>query len=306
MSHNASFRQNLITSPSTQRETAKASSAEAIGLAALAALPDLLNKLDIKLRHDLILLSHVNSLGTKDLSGLHFFLDNFQRPIHSGIVIEGTTLGRLNHSCFGMVQAQVTCRVQQDPSSHWEQSESALILMHRIMRRILEIPLPQEPRTSLIIGSMRAGRTFNRPPDVARMRFEIRSEEPGRARAIRLQVEEILEEIGAATHSECSIKYSALRKPGGIPFSHPLVSKQRKILSELDITPILGPSYSDLSALILKEIPALTLGLSNSRHLNEPSESVDLPPLFKGMTQLIALLLEIDKTDNEFNESPSA
>ncbi len=291
--------QRVTVNVDSEAMTGMGLSDNTIGLAALAALPDLLDKLGIKLRHDLLLLSHVNSLGSKDLAGLHFFLDNYQGPIHSGIVVEGTTLGRLNHSCFGMVQAEITCKVQQDPNSRWEQSENAIILMHRILRKILEIPLPQEPRTSLIIGSIRSGRTFNRPPDTATLRFEIRSEEPGRARDVRLQIESILEELGAATHSECTIEYSALRKPGGIPFSHPFVTAHRKILSDLEITPVLGPSYSDLSALILKEIPAITLGLSTARHLNEPGETVDLPPLFTGLTQLIALILEIDQSNTE-------
>ena len=265
-----------------------------LGLAALASLPDLLQHLDIHLDSDLILLGHVNSLGANDLAGLRFFLENCQHPVHAGLVVEGISLGRLNHFCLGMVQAEISCTVHQEPGTRWEASENAIIILHRIIRRILEIPIPQEPRTSVILGSVRAGKTFNRPPESARLKLEIRSEMPGKAREIRLRIKEILDEISAETASECLISYPALRKPGGIPFSHPLVTSAREVMENLEIQPRLGPSYSDLSILISKNIPALTLGLTTAHKLNEWDESVDIDPYFTGIAQLISIIQRID------------
>ena len=265
-----------------------------IGLSTLASLPELLARFEIELDANLILLGHVKSLGSHDQAGLRFFLDNCPQPFHAGVVVEGISLGRLNHFCNGMVQAQISCRVHQDPSQRWEASENAIIILHRVIRRILEIPIPQEPRTSVIIGSVRAGKTFNRPPELARMRLEIRSEEPGRAREIRRRISEILEEISAETASECSITFPALRKPGGIPFSHPFVAAAREILTDLEVQPVLGPSYSDLSILIEREIPSLTVGLSTVSHLNEPGEQVEIEPIFTGLAQVLSLLQRMD------------
>jgi len=265
-----------------------------LGLAALASLPDLLQQLDVQLDSNLILLGHVNSLGANDLSGLRFFLDHCQHPIHAGLVVEGISLGRLNHFCLGMVQAEITCTVHQEPGTRWEASENAIIILHRIIRRILEIPIPQEPRTSVILGSVRAGKTFNRPPESARLQLEIRSEMPGKAREIRLRIKEILDEISAETASECLIHHPALRKPGGIPFSHPLVTAAREVMDNLDIKPRLGPSYSDLSILISNNIPSLTLGLTTAHKLNEWDESVDIEPYFIGIAQLISIIQRID------------
>lgn len=265
-----------------------------LGLATIASLPELLKKLGIQLDANIILLGHTNSLRSKDLKGLRFFLDNYPKPIHAGLVVEGITLGRLNHSCLGMVQADITCEVHQSPGTRWEASENAIIIMHRVIRRILEIPIPQEPRTSVIIGSVHAGKTFNRPPESARLRMEIRSEMPGKAREIRMRIKEILEEISAETASKCTVDYPALRKPGGIPFSHPLVTAARGVMEDLGVSPLLGPSYSDLSILISHKIPALTLGLTTSHKLNEADETVEIEPLFTGIAQLIALLQRID------------
>jgi acetylornithine deacetylase/succinyl-diaminopimelate desuccinylase-like protein len=265
-----------------------------LGLATIASLPELLKRLDIQLDANIILLGHTNSLRSKDLTGLRFFLKNFPKRIHAGVVVEGITLGRLNHFCLGMVQADITCEVHQSPGTRWEASENAIIIMHRVIRRILEIPLPQEPRTSVIIGSVHAGKTFNRPPESARLRLEIRSEMPGKAREIRMRIKEILEEISAETASKCTVDYPALRKPGGIPFSHPMVTAARNVMDELGIAPLLGPSYSDLSILISHKIPALTIGLTTVHKLNEADESVEIEPLFTGIAQLVSLLRKMD------------
>lgn len=266
-----------------------------IGLACLASIPELLHHLGIRLDANLILLGHVNSLGTRDLAGLRFFLDNLAKPIHAGLVLEGITLGRLNASCLGMVQADIRCRVNQEPGTRWEANENAIVVMHRIIRRILEIPVPQEPRTSVILGSIYAGKTFNRPPATARLRLEIRSEEPGKAREIRMRIQEIVQEISSATASEIDITYPALRKPGGIPFSHPLVTAARETMAALGVEPRTGPSYSDLSVLISHKIPALTLGLTNAERLNEPEERVEIEPYLTGIAQVIGLLGRMDQ-----------
>ena len=273
-----------------------------IGVAALASLPDLLKLLKLEFDDNILLLAHGQSLGSKDLAGLRFFLNNYSGTIDAGIVLEGITLGRLNHSCLGMVQADIHCHVHQEPGTRWEASENAIVIMHRIIRHILEIPLPQEPRTSVIIGSLQAGKTFNRPPETARLRLEIRSEEPGKAREIRMHIMQMLDEISAETASECSITFPALRQPGGIPFSHPIVTAAREIMDDLEIKPKLGPSYSDLSILINKDIPAVTLGLTTARNLNETDESVLINPLFTGLAQFISLLQRIDSSSTN---SPS-
>lgn len=269
-----------------------------IGLATLATIPDLLKKLGIQPEANMILLAHTKSQNSHDLAGLRFFLDNFQRPIHAGLVLEGITLGRLNHTCLGMVQADIICRVHQEPGTRWEAAENAMIIMHRIIRRILEIPIPQEPRTSVILGSLHAGKTFNRPPELARLKLEIRSEEPGKAREIRYQIADILDEISSETASDCSITFPALRKPGGIPFNHPLVIAAREVQDGLGLKTTTGPSYSDLSILIEHDIPALTLGLTTATNLNEADETVALPPLSTGLAQVLGILGKIDTLES--------
>ncbi|MEX1063573.1 MAG: M28 family peptidase, partial [Balneolaceae bacterium] len=56
-----------------------------LGSALLTSLPYILEKLGIRLRHNLVLLAGVKSLGRGDLQGIRFFLDNNPFDIFSAI-----------------------------------------------------------------------------------------------------------------------------------------------------------------------------------------------------------------------------
>ena len=67
----------------------------AIGLAAVVALPKLLKTLNIEFRDDLIFLANTKSLGRGNLDGARFFMETMKRPIRAGICVEGASQGRL-------------------------------------------------------------------------------------------------------------------------------------------------------------------------------------------------------------------
>lgn len=278
-----------------------------LGVAVLASLPDIVRRLGIRFRSDIVALASTRSLGDGDLEGLRFFLENYPNPIDAGLCVEGVHLGRLSYQCLGMVRAEITTRVLDEvTAATWDRTENAIVIMHRIIQRILEIPVPQEPRTQVILGSVRAGRTYNRVPGMARLKLEIRSEAPGKAREIRNRITDILDEITAETGTDNSVRFPALRKPGGITFNHPLVQCARRIMGEAGTQPAIGPSYGDLAALIAHQIPGLTIGLTEAENLNEPDESVMIEPIFNGVAQLLALLRDIDNGRAKSDDEPIA
>lgn len=277
-----------------------------LGLAALVSLPEILRCLDVTLDSDLVLLAQTQSLGRGDLGGIRFFLDHFQRPIVAGICLEGAQLGRLSYSCLGMNRNKIVCEVPSEPTQ-WQEtgSKSALVTMSEILRRLSTIPVPQNPRTTVIMGSMRAGTGYNSPPTRAALRFEVRSEQVGMARQIREQIEEIIDEVSAETGTVTSMDVLARRVPGGIPFSHPLVKATREIMRGLSLTPTFQPSVGDLAALIFKKIPSVTVGISHGLHIHEPNESVEIEPIFSGLAQLVGLLQFIDAHPGQMEPPPT-
>jgi len=267
----------------------------ALGVATLTTLPFLLRALDIKLQSNLVLLGASRSLGRGDLGGLRFFTDHVKIPIGAAVCLEGVQLGRLSYSSLGMNRCEL--KVSTPEKRNWGEwgLSGSIVFMNRILQRILSIETPEVPKTSIILGSINAGTSFNVPPKHATLRFEVRSEEPGMVTRIREQIEEFIEEIIAENHIEVSLEVLAQRRPGSIGFSHPYVRSARAIMKELGIEPTVAPSTSELSVLLDKGIPSMTLGITEGDNKHQFDETIKIDPIFNGLAQLISVLQSIDK-----------
>lgn len=265
-----------------------------LGLAVLSTLPTFLEKLDIELNHNLILMGATRSLGRGDLEGLRFFLSNFEQPIKAGVGIEGVELGRLSHTSIGMKRGEITCRVPEEYDWSRFGDASAILTLNEVINHINEIRLPQRPRTSIVMGSIEGGSSFNTTALKAKLQFEIRSESSGMVQDIHRSMEEIVTEVASQSGDTIHLDIFAQREPGGVSFSHPLIRHTRRIMDQLDIAPRPGPSTSELSAFIDKDIPAITLGLTHGDNIHETNESIEIKPIYTGIAQIIGTLLAID------------
>ena len=66
-------------------------------------------------------------------------------------------------------------------------------------------------------------------------------------------------------------------------------------MEALEIEPRVAPSISELSTFIEHAIPAVTLGLTQGEHLQKTGELVYIEPMYKGLSQLLAVLMAIDE-----------
>ena len=266
----------------------------AIGLAVLASLPDLLEHLGLQLQSNLLLMGDVRSLGRGNLEGIRFFLENNRLPIRAGVCLEGVQLGRVTHRSHGMLRAEIGCRV---PGKYdWTRfgTANAVLTLNEVINGINEIALPRRPKSSIVIGSIEGGTSFNAIPTVARLRLEIRSESAAMVTSIQQELQTLVAELSAESGSLVTFETIARREPGGIHFRHPLVTRTRAILRALGVKDRLAPSFSELSAFADKGVAAVTLGLTRGEHLNEISETLQIEPLATGVAQLLATLLAID------------
>ena len=272
----------------------------ALGVAALTTLPTLLKALGVELKANLILLGASRSMGRGDLEGLRFFTENSKLPFGAAVCLEGIQLGRLSYSSLGMNRCEI--QVVTPEEHHWESWDlsGAITALTQIVQRILAIETPEVPKTSIILGSINSGTSFNLPPTQATLRFEVRSEEPGMVTRIREQIEEILEQTIAENGIHAAMEIIARRRPGSIGFSHPYVRSARSIMKALEIQPQVAPSTSELSVLLDKDIPSLTLGITEGDNKHKLDETIQIKPMFDGLAQLIAMLQSMDNQfDNE-------
>ncbi|MFP4153314.1 MAG: M20/M25/M40 family metallo-hydrolase [Alkalispirochaeta sp.] len=267
---------------------------DSLGLAAMITLPVLLKELGIELDSNIILMGSARSLGRGDIEGIRFFLDNKNVPISTGICVEGVKLGRLSYASIGMLRGEIDYLVPEEYDWTRFGAGGAIVNINDVINRILEIPLPRRPRTSIVFNSVEAGASFNTIPRQARLQFEIRSESGEIVQRLGDQIGDIAAETSSQTGAEVSFNVLARRQPGGIAFSHPLASHARSIIKALGVNPRISPSTSELSAFIDKGIPAVTIGLTEGEQHAEENERLATEPIYLGLAQLIGLLLAVD------------
>ncbi len=265
-----------------------------LGMAVLATLSSLLEMLDIQLDANLVLLSSTKGLGRGNLDGLRFFMENNQMPFEAGICIEGEKLGRLSYTAEGMFRGHISCRIPEELDWQRAGQNSAIIALNDIINRILEIPIPRRPRTSIVLGAIRGGKSYNVMATQSNLRFEVRSEDSAMVQSIKERIDEIIADAAATHSAEFEFEVVSSREPGGIDVGHPLVKSCRQIMETLDVQPTIRPSMSEVSELIARGLPAVTLGITEASNLHDLNETIRIKPIYTGLAQLLAVLFAID------------
>ncbi|MCP4589263.1 MAG: peptidase [bacterium] len=267
----------------------------ALGAAIVFMIPAVLEHLGIELDSNVILLGSIGSLGRGNHVGIRFFLDHVTEKVACGICVEGMQLGRLNYFSIGTARGDVTCHVRPEPSRSYG-SESALVVLNHIINRILGISIPNRPYTVIRMGKMRVGVAYDVEPDHGELGLEIVSHSDEMIDQIHRQIEDIVSEMSARHAVEAHLDLFFKTQAGGIPFSHPLVKSVLGVMQSLGIEPDQGHSPSELSELIARGIPAVTLGITRGvRGRRRSPDYVLIDPILTGVAQLLGAILAIDK-----------
>jgi len=266
----------------------------ALGAAVVSMIPACLEELDLKLDSNLILLGSVKSLEHHNHSGIRFHLENTQKQIDAGIVIEGLSLGRLNYFSIGTLRGDITTDVRPMETRSYG-SESAIVVLNHVINRILSIETPSRPYTRVRIGKVHAGVSYDIEPDHAELGFEVVSHSDSMIDRIEKQIEGFVAELSARHTVNAQLNCFLRRRGGGIPFSHPLVRTVLDVMERLDIPADQGHSPSELSEFIEREIPAVTLGMTQGEKNLKKQDYVLIEPILTGIAQVIGTLLAIDR-----------
>lgn len=262
-----------------------------LGVASMISLPTLLEQLGLKFQSDIILVGSTRSLGKGNLEGVQYFLDNHVGTIQAGVFVEGAELGRLSSKSVGMLRAEVHVDYGEGPDS----SFGAIAPLCDFVAQAQEIPVPHRPRTTITMGRIESGNSFNIAPHAGTLQLEVRSEKLGMVSQIRESLYEIAREVGSSHRASVQIRDIARCRPGGVDFRHPLTVATRSIMERLGVEPVINPSVGELSALIGMGLPGVTIGISNKAPEAEPIEIIKIEPIFTGLAQLVGLLVAIDQ-----------
>jgi len=269
----------------------------ALGAAIVSLMPAVLEHLGIELESDLILLGSTKSLNRGNHAGIRFFLDHLPEKVDAAICVEGIQLGRVNFFSIGTARADITCAVRPLPEpSRSYGSESALVVLNHIINRILGIATPSRPYTRIKMGKMWAGVSYDVEPDHAELGLEIVSHSDEMIEQICRQIDEIVLEMSARHAVDAQLDVFFSTQAGGIPFAHPMVKAVLEVMQQLGIEPDQGHSPSELSELITRNIPAVTLGITRGgKARKKEPDYVLIDPILTGVAQLLGVILAIDK-----------
>lgn len=261
-----------------------------LGLSMIATLPMLLEFLDIRLRSNLILMGASRSLGRGDLAGLRFFLANSTVPITAGLSIEGVQLGRLDYASQASIDAEITCRTSGAAAGGEGGRSSAVLVLNHVIQRLCKLVRWQD----LVLGSIEGGTAFKTPARSAALRIELQQDSNEKLSTLTRDVDAIVEDVAAHSGAEVRFEIIARSNAGGLDPQHPLVEQARSILTTLGVEPIQGCYSTAASCFNDQGIPGLVIGITRGHHLNQPEEEIEIEPVFKGIAQLIGILMAID------------
>jgi acetylornithine deacetylase/succinyl-diaminopimelate desuccinylase-like protein len=269
-----------------------------VGVGVLASLPQIFRHLDLRFASDIALAGVIQSMGKGNLRGVRHLLKTWPTPISGAVVLEGFELGRLDHYSDGMLRAEIECRIRPEHApGHGHEPRfrpNPILVLNEAINRILEIRLPQRPRSQVIVGRISGGLKHGVVPYGAQLGIEIQSTSHQMVKSISEQIHDLVTGLGYEHEVDMDIKIISNVKAARLPFHHPLVKAAGRILSALGIQPSLSHSESELSVFLSHHIPAVALGLTFGENLHQLDARMEIAPLIRGIAQVLGVLLAID------------
>ncbi len=265
-----------------------------LGVGVLASLPSILHRLDMQFQSDIVLAGVIQSIGKGNLRGIRHLLKSWSTPIRGAVCIESGEIGRLNYYSNGMMRCEISCNSQEEGKRIPRRMNNAILVLNEVINQILELRLPLKPRTEINIGTIAGGLKHGQIPNKATLGLEIRSDADVMVGSLYMEIRDIVQGVGHEYEVELQTKTISNVRAARLKHNHPLVKTGAAIIKQLGFSPSRGPSESELSIFLSRDIPAITLGLTRGQGYQQKEAAVEIEPIFKGIAQIIGVLEAID------------
>jgi len=260
-----------------------------LAVAGLFGLVRYLRMLNVQLDGDLWLVANVGEEGLGDLNGMRAVAERFGSNPSAYIILEGTALGQVYHRGLAVRRYRVQVNTQGGHSWVNFGRPSAIHVLSQIISDLAGLKLPEEPRTSLNVGTVSGGTSVNTIAPSAEMLLDLRSVETPSLHELENQVIRIFEQYNGP---EVEVQYERIgsRPGGGIPENHPLVALAAACLEQVgqEASPNIGSTDANIP--LSHGYPAVCVGLSMGKGAHTMEEYIEVAPLEKGLAQLAMLV----------------
>lgn len=245
------------------------------GVAGMLALVHALIDSAVELPVPLFILGNVGEEGEGDLRGVrHFYAQSaLAGRVAAHVVLDGAGSDSAVTQALGSRRFQVTIGGPGGHSFTDAGTPNPIAALAAALAIIGETPLPEEPRTTLNIGTMRGGTSVNSIPESATASIDFRStsaDELTRLEvALHRAVEDAVERANRvakelAIRSRGKLTFTIVRigdRPAArLPADSPMLETLRSVDRHLGIRTDLRLGSTDANIPIARGIPALSMG----------------------------------------------
>jgi hypothetical protein len=128
----------------------------------------------------------------------------------------------------------------------------------------------------------------------AELGLEIQSDSDNMVSTLYCEIQDIVREMGHESSVDLEMATVSNVRAARLRYNHPLIKSAVTIMENLGVQPYSEPSESELSIFLSREVPALTLGVTHGVEHQQKEATVQIDPMFKGITQIIGAILAID------------
>lgn len=256
----------------------------ALAIAAMIALPALLSQSRVEPACDIVLVGTVGEEGYGNLRGITAALD-LNREVAAVVAVEGHGLGRVTHVAVG--SRRFAIRIDGPGGHSWADygRPSAVHAAGELTARLVRLPRPEWPRTTLNVASLHGGSGINAIATTATLEVEIRSTD---SRALDRIHADVLAELQATERDGLTLRLDTLGvRPGGaLAAEHLIVRRARAALAAVSVTSASDASSTDANVPIALGIPAVCIGISRGGDAHSLNEWIETEPIAAGLAQL--------------------
>lgn len=239
------------------------------GLAALVAVAAAFRAAEVRTRLGVVFAANVGEEGEGNLRGMRALVARYGRRIEAALAVDGAST---RHITIAGIASRRFEAVIRGPGGHSWSSAGAPNPIHALGRaigRIVAIPLPQNPRTSLNIGAIEGGGAVNAIAGRAAMKIDLRSESESALDAMESEIRRAVEQGAAAEREAARSESPALavefrqlgsRPAGRLSSQSPLLAAVRDVDRFLGIESRCQAASTDANIALSLGIPAVTLG----------------------------------------------
>jgi len=245
------------------------------GVAGMLAVLHALLEAKVELPAPIIFLGNVGEEGEGDLRGVRHFYN--RQPLASRIaghiVLDGAGADSVVTQALGSRRFQVTISGPGGHSFTDAGTANPIVALGAALAQFAETQVPEEPRTTLSVGTIRGGTSVNSIPESASATIDLRSTDSGQLVRLEVALHRSVEDSvthwnsrarDTANNSERPLKFNITkigdRPAASLPDESPVLESLRAVDRHLRLRTDLRLGSTDANIPLSLGVPALSMG----------------------------------------------